>query len=165
MTSTVTIWILNTWNLNIWIFVTFLGWFSHGLITWFGEPFENRTFFTIRQTYFVRFSDPHLITRPFDNRTGLYHSNTRLARYSDPHCNQNRFLGVSRWNTDLTASADRLPALKRVWIESRVDLSWPIFWRIDARCSASWSTKTDADVLDDKVGKDDSGSGACGKMW
>ena len=54
---------------------------------WLGRPFKNRTFLTIKHTFFVLFSDHYSKTRPFDNWTHLDHLNTRLVRYSDEYCN------------------------------------------------------------------------------
>ena len=59
---------------------------SNGLITWLEGPLENGTFLTIKQTFFVRFSDPHSKTRPLDNQTRLNHLYTRLVHYSDGYC-------------------------------------------------------------------------------
>ena len=82
--DTVTIWILNTWipdSMGVW--------YSKGKVTWLGEAFKYRTFWTINRLFSVRFSDHYSNTRLFDNRTQIYHLNTRLVRYSDvysTHC-------------------------------------------------------------------------------
>ena len=49
--GTVTIWIPNTWNLNLRLFCHFFAQFSNALITWNGGPFENQKFYTVKQTF------------------------------------------------------------------------------------------------------------------
>ena len=48
--TTVTIWILNTWNLNIQLTGHFFVWISNGLIMRLGRHLQNRTFYNIKQT-------------------------------------------------------------------------------------------------------------------
>ena len=71
--SLITIWIPNTWNLNINFSDTFYVQFSNGLITWLGRPFKIRHVWPLTRHFCPVFRPP------FNNRSHLVHSNNRLV--------------------------------------------------------------------------------------
>ena len=85
--NTITIWIPNIWNTNIWPLQHFFVPFSNGLITWLDGPFKHGTFNTINHTFLSGFQTTHHSNSGlFDKRTLLDFLNTRLVQYSGGYC-------------------------------------------------------------------------------